>query len=74
MTNVIDEEECQFLDDLKARRDEYKEVVTNFNKLKEEMRNIKDNIEMMKVKYVENFAFIFSPFLSQIGYFLRNHA
>ena len=70
MTNVIDEEECQFLDDLKARRDEYKEVVTNFNKLKEEMRNIKDNIEMMKVKYVENFE---NWFLEKYGIAIDQH-
>ena len=70
MTNVIDEEECQFLDDLKARRDEYKEVVNNFNKLKEEMREIKDNIEMMKVKYVENFE---NWFLEKYGIAIDQH-
>jgi hypothetical protein len=40
----MNEEKCIFLDDLKIRKEEYKEIVNNFDLLKQEIK-IKENIE-----------------------------
>lgn len=55
MSNVIDEEECKLINDLKEIKDSYKEVLEKFKQSKLEISSIKVNLEILKVKYVENF-------------------
>ena len=55
MTNVIDDEECKLIDELKQVRNEYKDVVDNFNAAKLEISRLKDDMNNMKIEYVENF-------------------
>jgi hypothetical protein len=55
MTNVIDDEECKLIDELKQVRNEYKDVVDNFNAAKLEISKLKDDMNNMKIEYVENF-------------------
>ena len=55
MTNVIDDEECKLIDELKQVRNEYKDVVDNFNAAKLEISKLKNDMNNMKIEYVENF-------------------
>ena len=55
MTNVIDEEEVKLLEELKITKDEYKNIVKEFNQYKTEIHDLKDGLDLMKIKFVENF-------------------
>ena len=55
MTNVIDEEEVKLLEELKVTKEEYKEVVKKFNEYKTQIHELKEGLDMLKIKYVENF-------------------
>lgn len=70
MTNVIDDEECKLINDLKGVRLEYKEVVDKFNNAKKEIAQIKENLDLMKIKYVENFE---NWFLKKYGIRVEEH-
>lgn len=70
MTNVIDDEECKLINDLKGVRLEYKEVVEQFNTAKNEISQIKENLDVMKIKYVENFE---NWFLKKYGIRVEEH-
>jgi len=55
MSNVIDEEECKLINDLKDIKDCYKEYLEKFKQSKIEILSLKSNLEVLKMKYVENF-------------------
>ncbi len=55
MTNVIDEEEVKFLEELKIKKEEYKTTVKQFNEYKKQIHEIKEGLDLLKIKYVENF-------------------
>ncbi len=55
MTNVIDDEECKLIDELKDLRSHYKETVDKFKNVKVEINEMKNNLDMLKVKYVDSF-------------------
>ena len=55
MTNVIDDEECKLIDELKDVRNHYKETVDKFKAVKVEINEMKNNLDMLKVKYVDSF-------------------
>lgn len=55
MSNVIDEEECKLINDLKEIKDSYKEFLERFKHSKVEISSLKSNLEVLKMKYVENF-------------------
>ena len=55
MTNVIDEEEVKLLEELKITKDEYKETVKQFNQYKSQIHELKEGLDVLKIKYVENF-------------------
>jgi hypothetical protein len=55
MTNVIDEEECKLISDLKEVKESYKEYVDKFKNSKSDIVTIKNNLDMLKIKYVEGF-------------------
>ena len=55
MTNVIDEEEVKFLEELKIKKEEYKSTVKQFNEYKKQIHEIKEGLDLLKIKYVENF-------------------
>ena len=55
MTNVIDDEECKLIDELKDVRSHYKETVDKFKSVKVEINEMKNNLDMLKVKYVDSF-------------------
>jgi hypothetical protein len=55
MNNIIDEEECRMINDLKEIKDVYKEILEKFRNSKIEIQTIKGNLEVLKIKYVENF-------------------
>ena len=55
MTNVIDEEEVKFLEELKIKKEEYKNTVKQFNEYKKQIHEIKEGLDLLKIKYVENF-------------------
>ena len=70
MTNVIDDEECKYLEQFKEVRGNYREVVENFNEAKKEISNLKESLEVMKIKYVENFE---NWFLQKYGIKIEEH-
>ena len=55
MTNVIDEEEVKLLEELKIKKEEYKNTVKQFNDYKTQIHEIKEGLDLLKIKYVENF-------------------
>lgn len=55
MSNVIDEEECKLINDLKEIKDLYKEFLEKFKQAKVEISTSKSNLEVLKVRYIENF-------------------
>ena len=55
MTNVIDDEECKLIDELKDVRSHYKEVVDNFKRAKVDIAEMKNNLDLLKIKYVDSF-------------------
>ena len=55
MTNVIDEEEVKLLEELKVTKEEYKETVKQFNQYKSEIHELKEGLDVLKIKYVESF-------------------
>lgn len=55
MTNIIDEEEYNFIDKLKVTKDEYKVNLNHYKELKSDISQIKSNIDMEKISLVENF-------------------
>ena len=55
MTNVIDDEECKLIDQLKDLRKNYKETVEKFKQTKVEINELKNNLDLLKIKYVDSF-------------------
>ena len=55
MTNVIDEEEVKFLEELKIKKEEYKNTVKQFNEYKTQIHDIKEGLDLLKIQYVDNF-------------------
>jgi hypothetical protein len=55
MSNVIDEEECRLIDELKEITGYYKESVEKFKSTKAEKNNVKNNIDLLRLRLVENF-------------------
>jgi len=70
MSNVIDEEECRMINDLKEIKDVYKEVLEKFRNSKVEIQTIKGNLEILKIKYVENFE---NWFFEKYGIRVKEH-
>jgi len=70
MSNVIDEEECRMINDLKEIKDVYKEVLEKFKSSKIEIQTIKGNLEVLKIKYVENFE---NWFFEKYGIRVQEH-
>ena len=55
MTNFLDEEEVKILEELEVTKEEYKSTVKQFNDYKTQIHELKENLNMLKIKYVENF-------------------
>lgn len=55
MTNVIDDEECKMMTQLKEVRDQYKKVVETFKRKKVEINEMRNNLDLQKIKYVDSF-------------------
>ena len=55
MTNVIDDEECKLIDQLKDIRKNYKETVEKFKQTKVQINELKNNLDLLKIKYVDSF-------------------
>jgi len=55
MTNVIDDEECKLIDQLKDIRKNYKETVEKFKQTKVQISELKNNLDLLKIKYVDSF-------------------
>jgi kinesin family protein 6/9 len=55
MTNVIDDEECKLIDQLKDLRKRYKEIVEKFKQAKVDINELKNNLDLLKIKYVDSF-------------------
>ena len=55
MTNVIDDEECKLIDQLKDIRKNYKEAVEKFKQTKVQINELKNNLDLLKIKYVDSF-------------------
>lgn len=83
MTNVIDEEECKLIADLKGVKEAYKECSDRFKNTKTEIIEIKSNLDILKVKYVEEFeTWFFRRYgirveehelkMSKVSYFIIN--
>ena len=53
MTNVIDDEECKLIDQLKDIRKNYKETVEKFKQTKVSISELKNNLDLLKIKYVD---------------------
>lgn len=70
MSNVIDEEECRMINDLKEIKDVYKEVLEKFKNSKIEIQTLKGNLEVLKIKYVENFE---NWFFEKYGIRVQEH-
>ena len=70
MTNVIDEEEVKFLEELKIKKEEYKNTVKQFNEYKTQIHDIKEGLDLMKIKYVDNFE---KWFLQKYNVSLEEH-
>lgn len=54
-TNIIDEEECKYINDLKEERDNYKNYLQQFKDVKSDISLKKEKIDMLKITYVEDF-------------------
>ena len=70
MTNVIDEEEVKLLEELKIKKEEYKNIVKQFNDYKKQIYDNKEGLDLMKIKYVENFE---KWFLQKYNVSLEEH-
>jgi hypothetical protein len=55
LANVIDEEEFKIIDEMKTLKNSYKEYVDKFKHAKTEICIMKNNLDVLKVKYVETF-------------------
>lgn len=55
MTNVIDEEECKMINDLKEEKEIYVSCSEKFKNAKAEISNLKNNLDLLRLKYVESF-------------------
>ena len=55
MTNVIDDEECKLIDELKGVRQHYKEVLDNFKQTKVDINEMRNQLDTLKIKYVDSF-------------------
>ena len=54
-TNIIDEEACKYINDLKEERDNYKNYLQQFKDVKSDISLKKEKIDMLKITYVEDF-------------------
>jgi hypothetical protein len=70
MTELIDEEGYKFIDELKGLKESYKESLDKFKFSKSEIGNIKNSLDVLKVKYVESFE---SWFLRKYGLRIEEH-
>ena len=59
MTNVIDDEEFKLIDQLKDVRKNYKEAVEKFKQTKVNINELKNNLDLLKIKYVDSFEMWF---------------
>ena len=55
MTELIDEEGYKLIDEIKGLKDSYKECLDKFKSAKSEVSNIKNNLDRLRIKYVESF-------------------
>lgn len=55
MTELIDEEGYKLIDELKGLKESYKESLDKFKYAKSELANIKNNLDLLRIKYVESF-------------------
>jgi hypothetical protein len=55
LANVIDEEEFKIIDEMKQLKNLYKENVDKFKYSKTEISIMKNNLDVLKVKYVDTF-------------------
>ena len=60
LTNIIDEEECKFISDLKDVKENYKEQLNLFKEAKSDKEYIDTNIEELKLGLVQKFESWFS--------------
>jgi hypothetical protein len=55
MTELIDEEGYKLIDELKGVKESYKDNLDKFKFAKSEINVLKNNLDLLKVKYVESF-------------------
>jgi len=70
MTNIIDEEEFKVIDSFKGVKESYKEYLEKFKSSKSDISLIKNNLDLLKVRYVDNFE---SWFFKKYGIKLEDH-
>ncbi len=70
MTNIIDEEEFKVIDSFKGVKESYKEHLEKFKTAKSDISLIKNNLDILKVRYVDNFE---AWFFKKYGIKLEDH-
>jgi len=70
MTDLIDEEGYKLIDELKGVKEGYKENLDKFKFSKSEINMLKNNLDLLKVKYVESFE---NWFFKKYGIKLEEH-
>jgi hypothetical protein len=70
LANVIDEEEFKVIDEMKQLKNLYKEYVDKFKHSKTEISILKNNLDVLKVKYVDTFEIWF---LKKYGIKIEDH-
>lgn len=70
MTNIIDEEEFKVIDSFKGVKESYKEYLEKFKTAKSDISVIKNNLDLLKVRYVDNFE---TWFFKRYGIKLEDH-
>ena len=70
MTNIIDEEEFKVIDSFKGVKESYKEYLEKFKASKSDISIIKNNLDLLKVRYVDNFE---TWFFKKYGIKLEDH-
>jgi len=70
MTELIDEEGYKLIDEMKSVKAEYKDYLDKFKVAKSEINSFKNNLDMLKVKYVESFE---AWFFKKYGIKVEDH-
>jgi len=70
MTNIIDEEEFKVIDSFKGVKESYKDHLEKFKTAKSDISLIKNNLDILKVRYVDNFE---AWFFKKYGIKLEDH-